>query len=144
MYEAPAGWQKVDNPNPMRKATFKIPRAEGDPEDGEMSVSLAGGTVDQNVQRWSGQFERGKDDVVGRKQVKIGDFDVTIVELHGTYAGSGMPGAPSAGSKRNWALLGAIVETQGSLTFFKLTGPDKTIRLAKPSFDKFVEGFRAK
>ena len=65
MYEAPAGWQKVDNPNPMRKATFKIPRAEGDPEDGEMSVSLAGGTVDQNVQRWSGQFERGKDDVVG-------------------------------------------------------------------------------
>jgi hypothetical protein len=55
-----------------------------------------------------------------------------------------MPGAPSSGPKTNWALLGAIAETQGSLTFFKLTGPEKTIQSAKPAFDKFVEGFRAK
>lgn len=144
VYEAPAGWQKVENPNPMRKATFKIPRAEGDPEDAEMSVSQAGGTVDANVQRWAGQFERGKDDPVTRKQMKVGDLDVTVVELHGTFAGSGMPGAPAAGPKPNWALLGAIVETQGSLTFFKITGPEKTIQSAKPAFDKFVEGFRAK
>jgi hypothetical protein len=144
VYEAPAGWQKVENPNPMRKATFKIPRAEGDSEDAEMSVSQAGGGVDANIQRWVGQFERGKDDPVARKQVKVGDLDVTTVELHGTFAGSGMPGAPAAGPKPNWALLGAIVETQGSLTFFKLTGPEKTIQSAKPAFDKFVEGFRAK
>ncbi len=144
VFEAPAGWQKVENPSPMRKATFKIPRAEGDTEDAEMSVSQAGGSVDANVQRWVGQFERGKDDPVARKQIKVGDLDVTTVELHGTFAGSGMPGAPSAGPKTNWALLGAIVETQGSLTFFKMTGPDKTIQSAKPAFDKFVEGFRAK
>jgi hypothetical protein len=143
-YEAPAAWQKVDNPSPMRKATYKIPKAEGDPEDAEMSVTQAGGSVDQNVERWAGQFERNKDDVIGRKQLKIGDFDVTVVELHGTFKGSGMPGAPAAGPKQNWALLGAIVETSGSLTFFKLTGPEKTIQAAKPAFDKFVEGFRAK
>lgn len=144
VYEAPAAWQKVENPNPMRKATYKIPRAEGDSEDAELSISQAGGTVDANVQRWSGQFERTKDDPVARKQTKIGDLDVTTVELHGTFAGGGMPGAPAAGPKPNWALLGAIVETQGSLTFFKLTGPEKTIQSAKPAFDKFVEGFRAK
>ena len=144
VFEAPAGWQKVENPSPMRKATFKIPHAEGDTEDAEMSVSQAGGSVDANVQRWVGQFERGKDDQVARKQIKVGDLDVTTVEIHGTFAGSGMPGAPAAGPKTNWALLGAIVETQGSLTFFKLTGPDKTIQSAKPAFDKFVEGFRAK
>ena len=144
VYEAPAGWQKAENPNPMRKATFKIPHAEGDAEDAELSVSQAGGTVDANVQRWAGQFERGKDEPVSRKQMKVGDLDVTVVELHGTFAGGGMPGAPAAGPKTNWALLGAIVETQGSLTFFKLTGPEKTVQSAKPAFDKFVEGFRAK
>lgn len=144
VYEAPAGWQKVENPNPMRKATFKIPRVEGDTEDAELAVSQAGGTVDANVQRWAGQFERGKDDPVARKQVKVGDLDVTVVELHGTFAGGGMPGAAPAGSKPNWAMLGAIAETQGSLTFFKLTGPEKTVQSAKPAFDKFVEGFRAK
>jgi hypothetical protein len=144
VYEAPAGWQKAENPNPMRKATFKIPRAEGDPEDAELAVSQAGGTVDANVQRWAGQFERSKDDPVARKQMKVGDLDVTVVELHGTFAGGGMPGAAPAGPKPNWAMLGAIVETQGSLTFFKLTGPEKTVQSAKPAFDKFVEGFRAK
>ncbi|HRI70449.1 MAG TPA: hypothetical protein PK156_39730, partial [Polyangium sp.] len=144
VYEAPAGWQKAENPNPMRKATYKIPHAEGDTEDAELSVSQAGGTVDANVQRWAGQFERGKDEPVNRKQMKVGDLDVTIVELHGTFAGGGMPGAPAAGPKPSWALLGAIVETQGSLTFFKLTGPEKTVQSAKPAFDKFVEGFRAK
>lgn len=144
VYEAPAAWQKVENPNPMRKATFKIPRAEGDSEDAELSVSQAGGSVDANVQRWAGQFERNKDDQVARKQMKVGDLDVTVVELHGTFAGGGMPGAPSAGPKTNWAMLGAIVETQGSLTFFKLTGPEKTVQSAKPAFDKFIEGFRAK
>lgn len=144
VYDAPAAWQKVENPNPMRKATFKIPHAEGDSEDAELAVSQAGGSVDANVQRWAGQFERNKEDPVARKQMKVGDLDVTVVELHGTFAGGGMPGAPSAGPKANWAMLGAIVETQGSLTFFKLTGPEKTVQSAKPAFDKFVEGFRAK
>lgn len=144
VYEAPAAWQKVENPNQMRKATFKIPRAEGDTEDAELAVSQAGGTVDANVQRWAGQFERSKDAPVARKQMKVGDLDVTVVELHGTFAGGGMPGAASAGSKPNWAMLGAIAETQGSLTFFKLMGPEKTVQSAKPAFDKFVESFRGK
>jgi hypothetical protein len=143
-YDVPETWQKVDNPSPMRKATFKIPRAEGDPEDAEMSVTQAGGSVEQNVNRWSGQFEQGKDDKSARQEKTIGDLKVTVVEVHGTFNGSGMPGAAPAGPKPKWALLGAIVETQGQLTFFKLTGPEKTINAAKPAFDKFVDSFRAK
>ncbi|UQA57340.1 hypothetical protein [Polyangium aurulentum] len=143
-YDVPETWQKVDNPSPMRKATFRIPRAEGDTEDAEMSVTQAGGTVEQNIARWSGQFEKGKEDKTARQERKIGDLKVTTVEVHGTFAGSGMPGAAPAGPKPSWALLGAIVETEGQLTFFKLTGPEKTINAAKPSFDKFVESFRAK
>lgn len=143
-YDVPEGWQKAENPNPMRKATFKIPKAAGDAEDAEMSVSQAGGTVEANVKRWSGQFESGKDDQTKREAKKIGDLNVTTVEIHGTFAGSGMPGAAQSGPKPNWALLGAIVETQGSLTFFKLTGPDKTVTAAKPGFDKLVDSLRAK
>jgi len=144
-YDVPEGWQKAENPSPMRKATFKIPRAEGDTEDAEMSVSQAGGTIEQNVNRWTGQFERGKDDTSSRQDRKVGELSVTVVEVHGTFSGGmGMPGAAPAGPKPKWALLGAIVETEGALTFFKLTGPEKTINAAKPAFDKFVESFRAK
>jgi hypothetical protein len=143
-YDVPEGWQKVENPSPMRKATFKIPRAEGDTEDAEMSVSQAGGTVDQNVTRWSGQFQSGKDDKTSRVDRKVGELSVTVVEIRGAFSGMAMPGAPAAGPKPDWALLGAIVETEGSLTFFKLTGPEKTVTAARPGFDKLVDSLRAK
>lgn len=141
-WDAPAAWQKAENPSPMRKATYKIPRAPGDAEDGELSISQAGGTVDANVQRWSGQFTSQKPELK-RAERKVGDLKVTTVEIHGTFAGSGMPGAPASGPKESYALLGAIVETTPP-TFFKLTGPDKTVTAAKTDFDKFIDSLRAK
>lgn len=141
-WDAPAAWQKAENPSPMRKATFKIPRAQGDAEDAELSVSQAGGTVDMNVTRWSGQFDNATA-AVKRSEKKVGELKVTIVEITGKYSGSGMPGAPAAGPKENYALLGAIVETTPP-TFFKMTGPAKTVTGAKADFDKFIDSLRAK
>ena len=61
-WDAPARLAvKAENPSPMRKATYKIPKAAGDAEDAELSVSQAGGSVDMNVQAGGrGQFERGQ------------------------------------------------------------------------------------
>jgi len=143
-WDTPKTWEKVENPSPMRKATYRIPKAAGDPEDGEMSVSQAGGNVEANVKRWTGQFENAKDEDTKRFEKKVGDFKVTVVEIHGTFAGSGMPGAPPGPPKPKFAMLGAIVETSGSPHFFKLTGPEKTVAAARPDFDKMVDSFRAK
>ncbi len=55
-YDAPPSWT-AGAASPMRKATYVIPRAAGDAEDGELSVSQAGGTVDQNVARWAQQLD---------------------------------------------------------------------------------------
>jgi hypothetical protein len=57
-----------------------------------------------------------------------------------------MPGTtapPQQGPKPGYALLGAIVETSPP-TFFKLTGPEKTVMAARADFDKLVDGLRAK
>jgi hypothetical protein len=143
-YDVPGTWQKSDTPNPMRKATYRIPKSEGDPEDAEMSVTQFGGTVEMNVKRWSDQFEQSKDDKSSRQERKVGDLKVTVVEIHGTFKGGGMPGAAPSAPKPKWGLLGAVVETEGNLTFFKLTGPEKTINDAKPGFDKMVESLRGK
>jgi hypothetical protein len=138
-YDPPAKWQKVESPSTMRKATFKIPRAAGDPEDAELAVSQAGGTMDMNVQRWVGQFSKGAE--VKRAEKKVGDLKVTVLELRGTYNGSGMPGATEATPKERFTLLGAIVETT-PMTFFKMTGPDKTMAAAKSDFDKLVDSLK--
>jgi hypothetical protein len=144
-WDAPSGWESVPNPNAMRKATYKVKRAEGDPEDAELSVSQAGGSVDANIQRWVGQFAKKSDDSPKRAETTVNDIKVTQVEVHGTFAGSGMPGMPAGEPKPSYALLGAIAETPtGGLWFFKLTGPDKTVTAAKADFDKLVNSLRMK
>lgn len=140
-FDAPASWQKAENPSPMRKATYKIPKAKGDAEDAELSVSQAGGSVDMNLQRWATQFAPKAE--IKRSEKKVGDLKVTVAELHGTFSGSGMPGAPASGPKDKWEMLAAIVETTPP-TFFKITGPENTVNGAKADFDKMLDGMRSK
>lgn len=143
-WEAPATWQKAENPSSMRIATYKIPRAAGDAEDGELSISKAGGSVDANIQRWAGQFQTKSPDAVKRTPKTVNGMPVTVVEIRGTFTGSGMPGGPPGDPKTSYALLGAIVEAGQASWFFKLTGPEKTLDAAKADFDKFVDSLRAK
>jgi hypothetical protein len=140
-WDVPAAWERIENPSPMRKATYKIPKAAGDPEDGDMSVSQAGGGLDANVKRWEQQFT-DRPGETKKETKKVGDIEVTIVEVKGTFA-SGMPGMPAGEAKKGWALLGAIVNTKTPY-FFKLTGPDKTVTGARADFDKLVNSLRAK
>ncbi|EYF05314.1 hypothetical protein [Chondromyces apiculatus] len=143
-WDVPSGWETAPNPSPMRKATYKIKKAEGDPEDAELSVSQAGGSVEQNVQRWVGQFEQKPGEEKRTTTRKVGDISVTVVEVGGTFK-SGMPGMGPTEPKTNWALLGAIAETPGGVTwFFKLTGPAKTVTAARADFDKLVDSLRIK
>lgn len=138
-YDAPKTWQSAPNPNPMRKATFKIPKAEGDPEDAELTVSSASGGVDANVKRWAGQFANAEPKVDKRK---VNDLDVVVVEIKGTYSSGGM-GGPAV-TKEKQMLLGAIVDLGDTQEFFKMVGPEKTVSAARSDFDDFVASFRGK
>lgn len=142
LWDAPADWSKVDHPSPMRKATYKIPRAGDDTEDGEMTVTQVGGDLESNISRWSGQFSEKP--TPARNEISQAGLKITVVEMSGTYQGMAMPGSPQTGPKTGYALLAAIVEGEGLGTpyFFKLVGPDKTVAAARASFDTFVQTFR--
>lgn len=139
-WDAPSAWQSMPNPNPMRKATYKIPKAGGDADDAELTVSAAAGGVDQNIKRWEGQFGQAKAKTEPRNP---NGLKVTIVEIKGTFAGGGMMGAPSA-PKKDQMLLGAIVDAGEKQHFFKMVGGEKTVTAAKKDFDKLVASLRAK
>lgn len=128
-WKVPAKWQTLPNPSTMRLATYRVG------PDAEMAVSQAGGAVDANVQRWIDQFgpDAKKNAKVTTK--KVAGLDVTIVEVEGAFGG-GM--GPGQGAKDNWALLGAIVATPGMPHFFKLTGPAKTVKAARPELDELI------
>lgn len=147
-FDPPGAWQQMPNPNPMRKATFKVPKSGGDAEDGELTLSAALGGVEKNVERWGKQFGDAKPTT---EKKKVGPFEVTVVTIKGKYAGGGpMMGGAAGGApaKEGYMLLGAIIEdpTQPNAQahFFKLVGPEKTVTAAKPDFDKLVASVRPK
>lgn len=101
-------------------------------------MSQAGGSVDANVDRWIGQFGADANKTAKRTKKKIAGFDVTVVEVEGTFAGGMMGMKSDRGPSEGWALLGAIVETPGMPHFFKMTGPAKSVRAARAELDELL------
>jgi hypothetical protein len=53
-----------------------------------------------------------------------------------------MPGAAPTSPHSAWRLVGAIVEAPSGSWFFKLTGPDATVKAATKEMDAFVDSMR--
>lgn len=137
-WTVPARWQAAVS-RPMRVATYKIPAAPGT-EDGECGIFYfgkgQGGSVEENVERWAGQFETSEKP---RTAVKtINRFRVHTVEIAGTYLSPGGPMMQSQGKRPGWRLSGAIVEAPEGLVFFKCTGPAATIEKARKELDALL------
>lgn len=122
----------------MRKATYVIPRATGDAEDGELGVFYfgpgQGGGIEANVDRWIKQFKDVPLDKVRREDRKANGLVEHVIEIEsGTFNANTM-GQGAEKLKTGYGLLGAIVEAPSGAYFFKLTGPKATVARAKKSF----------
>jgi hypothetical protein len=133
----------------MRAATYLIPAASGDSENGECAVFFfgpgQGGGVEANIKRWIDQFEQpdGKPSEQLAKQGKqtINGLSVTTIDLGGTFKGGG-PMMGQGEKKPGYRLLGAIVEGPQGAVFFKLTGPAKTVAAAQQEFQSLLRSFQ--
>lgn len=141
----PAGWQEKPAGG-MRKAQYAVPKVEGDAEDGELVIfhfGGGGGSVEDNITRWCGQFERpdGKPAREAAKVEKktIAGLEVHLVELDGTYVAETRPGSGQRQRKEGWRLLAAIIVGPEGPIFVKLAGPTKTLEAAREKFQKYIE-----
>jgi hypothetical protein len=150
-WTSPKEWE-LQQPRPMRAATYRIPSAKGDTEAAELAVFYfgqdEGGSVDANIQRWVGQFQKPDggaltDKDFKRKKETLAGFPVTTLDVKGTYGGGG-PMMGMNASKPGYRLLGAIVEGPRGSVFFKLTGPEKTVASAEKPFRKLLESVKKK
>ncbi len=141
-WNPPGAW-KAQPPRPMRAATYAVPAAPGDKEDGECIVSYfgpgQGGGVKENVDRWLGQFEEASARAAAKNAGKtINGLRVTTLDVSGTYSGAGGPMAASKVSKPGYRLLGAIVDGPQGPVFFKFTGPAKTVAANRAAFEAML------
>ena len=148
-WTAPAGW-KAQRHSPMRAATYTVPAAGGDSEDGECGVYYFGtggaGGVQANVKRWIGQFRAPDggpaDQLAQRASENINGIAVTTLDLTGTYLFKPFPMAPRATPKTGYRMLAAIVSAPEGEVFFKLTAPEKTTAAAEPNFRRMLQSLR--
>jgi hypothetical protein len=129
----------------MRKAQYRIPKADGDAEDAELIVFYFGGSgggVQANVDRWIGQFSKPDGSpVMDAKTEKrtIHGIPVTVVDVSGTYVG-GM--GTDTKTNNNYRMLGAVAESANGPWFFKLTGPAKTVARSEPGFKSLLDSMQ--
>jgi hypothetical protein len=125
---------------PMRAATYSVPPANKDLEAGECAVfyfgSGQGGNVNDNLNRWISQFDKGGTHEL--KDKEISGMRVKLIEIRGTYLAPSGPMMESQGKKENYRLLGAIISAPEGSVFFKFTGPEKTIEASSQEFDQLV------
>ena len=108
----------------------------GDSGQGEVYVSLASGSIGDNVNRWQRQF--GHDplspaDLESLVRVPIVGTEGVWVEAAGEYA-SGM-GAPARAGQ---ALAGVIAEVGGRIVTLKMVGPVAEVEAEKDALKAFA------
>jgi hypothetical protein len=142
-FAVPTGWNSVTPSSPMRKAELRVPGPEGTGAAGEAIITVfhfgqgQGGTVQQNIDRWFGQFD-GDNYGKGAASAKetIGTVPVTFARARGTFQ-SGMPGQPTT-PLAGQSLLGAILESPNGDVYVKMTGPAPTVEKAEPAFVQMI------
>jgi hypothetical protein len=105
---------------------------------GEVYVSIASGSVADNVNRWRSQFGLAPfaaEEFDAALKTPIAGTEGVWVEASGEYA-SGM-GAPA---KPGYGLAGVITQVDGKLLTLKMVGPEAEVEAEKPALKTFAAG----
>jgi len=151
-FKAPDGWTKEQPTSTMRVAQYKLPRAEGDPDEAQLVVyyfgAQQGGAVQANIDRWISQIHQpdGSDSKTKAKTETstVNGLKVTSVDVAGMYTADMSPGVPGQRSDANYRLRAAVIETPKGNYFLKLVGPAKTMERWDQSVTDFVKSFEFK
>jgi hypothetical protein len=104
---------------------------------GEVWVTLAAGSVLENVNRWLGQFGAAPINAAalgGLRTIPIAGGNGVWVEAAGEYA-SGMGAPPKAG----FALAGVIASINGEILTVKMVGPKAEVEAARADLENFAK-----
>ena len=151
-YKVPEGWTVEKPSSEMRLAQYKLPKAEGDEEDGLLVVYYfgkgQGGTPEANIERWINQVKQpdgsASKDKAKTDTLTVNGLQVTTVDVLGNYSGGMSADSAPHDSKSIYRLRGAIIVTPKGSYFVKLTGPQKTVSRWDQAFTDYIGSFEFK
>lgn len=133
---APADWKRIEPGSTFVAAEFLLPRSEGDDQDGRLTVSAAGGSVEANIERWKSQF----DPLIEEKTtqtIEVAGKSITVVDLSGDFNDSRGPFAPPV-KRSDYRMIAAIIPGEGQSYFVKATGPKNSMAAYSNSIREFI------
>lgn len=151
-FKAPEGWGSEKTSSSMRVAQYKLPRIEGDKDDGSLVLyyfgASQGGTAQANIDRWIGQIQQpdgsSSKDKAKTETMTVNGLKVTTVDVIGTYTAEMAPGSGSFHNDENYRLRAAVIETPKGNYFVKLAGPAKTIARWDQAYSDYLKSFEFK
>lgn len=129
---APEGWTALPAKQ-FRDLNYKFGRSG----EGEAYVTLAMGSVKDNVNRWFRQFGRdplSPAEMEGLETIRLAGTEGVLVEATGTYE-PGMGGAPA---KPGYGLAGVIADVGGKIVTVKMVGPEDEVSAERENLKKFA------
>jgi hypothetical protein len=136
VFTIPSGWQFKPVSSGFVLAEFALPKADGDEADGRLTVSVAGGTVEANIERWRDQFG-GKPEQASEEAKEINGLQVTLVDFTGEFSDQRGPFAPAT-KRSGHRMLAAVIPVDGELHFIKAVGPQPTMAAHQDRFHEFI------
>jgi len=133
--ETPAGWLALPA-SQIRLLNYRF----GESGMGEVWVSMSGGSVLDNVNRWLGQFAGEPLDaagLAGLPSVSLAGAVGKWVSAAGDYA-SGMGEPPKPG----FGLAGVVASVKGQILTVKMVGPKAEVEAAKPALESYIRSLR--
>lgn len=141
--QVPKAFARVAPKSRIIQHEFQAKAGEGDDaKTARVTMMAAGGDVKANIQRWQGQFAGGDPDKRKTEEMKVGDWQVYIVDVNGNYAER--MGGPFAGGKvvnhDDYAMAGAIlVHPDGRKFFVKMIGPGDVVKANREAFVSMIK-----
>ncbi len=133
--ETPQGWLALPA-SQFRQLNYRF----GESGMGEVWVSLASGSVLDNVNRWFSQFGAASVDTAALGKLPAtsiaGAMGVWVM-AEGDYAG-GMGAPPKPG----FALSGVVASVNGQILTVKMVGPKAEVEAAKPVLEAFIKSLK--
>jgi hypothetical protein len=124
----------------MALLAFRVPGTDGQ-EAGEVTLSAAGGTLEENVNRWRRQMAQapiGAAEIDALPRQPLLGRPAVRVDVRGDFTGMGQKEA-----RRDWRVRGLVLPFAGRHLFVKFTGPAALVEQNLDAFQRFVASLRA-
>ena len=151
-FKAPDTWTTEKPTSNMRVAQYKLPKADGDPEDASLVLyyfgASQGGGTQANIDRWIGQIQQAdgsaSKDKAKTDNLTINGLKVSTVDVSGTYTAEMSPGSGDRHNNANYRLRAAVIETPKGNYFAKLVGPAGTVAKWDQAYNDYLKSFEFK